>query len=110
MALSPGQARIRGERVECVEVCLSPRAAYALLGVSPGELHGSLIGLEDLWGRHERRFRERLTDATTWQERLAPTDEFLRKLAAGAPSMSPEAAAAWDTIVARRGRIEAVAD
>lgn len=46
-----------------------------------------------------------MTDAATWQERLALTDEFLVKRAAGAPSMSPEVAAAWDTIVARRGRI-----
>ncbi|GGT34124.1 AraC family transcriptional regulator [Streptomyces kurssanovii] len=104
-SLSPGPARIRGERVECVEVCLSPRAAYALLGVSPRELDGSVTALEDLWGRHERSLREQLTEATTWQERLALTDEFLTKRAAGAPSMSPEVAAAWDTIVARRGRI-----
>ncbi|MEV0123233.1 AraC family transcriptional regulator [Streptomyces sp. NPDC050703] len=104
-SLSPGPARVRGERVECVEVSLSPRAAYALLGVSPRELDGSVTALEDLWGRHERRLREQLTDATTWQERLALTDEFLAKRAAGAPSMSPEVAAAWNTIVARRGRI-----
>lgn len=104
-SLSPGPARIRGERVECVEVCLSPRAAYALLGVPPRELDGSVTALEDLWGRHERRLREQLTDAPTWQERLALTDEFLRRRAEGAPSMSPEVATAWDTIVARRGRI-----
>ncbi|RSS59214.1 helix-turn-helix transcriptional regulator [Streptomyces sp. WAC01280] len=104
-SLSPGPARIRGERVECVEVCLSPRAAYALLGVSPLELDGSVTGLEDVWGRHERRLREQLTDATTWQERLALTDEFLTKRAAGARPMSTEVAAAWDTIVARRGRV-----
>lgn len=36
-ALSPGSARIRGERVECIEMRLSPRAAYELLGVSPYE-------------------------------------------------------------------------
>ncbi|MFE2294186.1 helix-turn-helix domain-containing protein [Streptomyces sp. NPDC059452] len=103
--LSPGPAHIRGERVACVEVCLSPRAAHALLGVPPRELDGSVTVLEDLWGRHARLLRERLTDATTWQERLALTDAFLARRAAGAPSMSPEVAAAWDTIVARRGRI-----
>ncbi|WP_406082765.1 helix-turn-helix transcriptional regulator [Streptomyces zaomyceticus] len=104
-SLSPGPARIRGERIECVEVCLSPRAAYALLGVSPRELDGSVTPLDDLWGRHERRLREQLTDATTWHERLALMDGFLTKRASGAPPMSPEVAAAWDTIVARRGRI-----
>ncbi|GAA2223220.1 helix-turn-helix domain-containing protein [Streptomyces amakusaensis] len=104
-ALSPGPVRIRGERVECLEVRLSPRAAYALLGVSPRELDGSVTGLEELWGRHERVLRERLTDAATWRERLALMDGFLLGRAAGAPSMSPEVAAAWDTIVARRGRV-----
>ncbi|MEU3727921.1 AraC family transcriptional regulator [Streptomyces sp. NPDC033538] len=104
-ALSPGPARIRGEHVECVEVCLSPRAAYALLGVPPRELDGSVTGLEDLWGPQERRLRERLTETAKWSERLALTDEFLTRRAAEAPAMSPEVAAAWDTIVARRGRV-----
>ncbi|MFF8835685.1 helix-turn-helix transcriptional regulator [Streptomyces sp. NPDC015130] len=104
-SLSPGRARIRGEQVECVEVLLSPRASYALLGVPPHELDGSITGLEDVWGRDERRLREQLSEAGTWQRRLALTDEFLVKRAAGAPSMSPEVAAAWDTIVARRGRV-----
>ncbi|WP_405190706.1 helix-turn-helix domain-containing protein [Streptomyces anulatus] len=104
-ALSPGPARIRGENVTCVEVCLPPLAAHAVLGVSPRELDGSVNGLEDLWGRHARLLREQLTDATTWQERLALTDTFLAKRAAGTPSVSPEVAAAWDTIVARRGRV-----
>ncbi|MFD7015274.1 helix-turn-helix domain-containing protein [Streptomyces sp. NPDC059928] len=104
-ALSPGPARIRGERVECIEMRLSPRAAYALLGVSLRELDGTVTDLEDLWGRHERHLREELTDTTTWQERLSLMEEFLMKRAARAPSMAPEVAAAWDSIVAHRGRI-----
>jgi AraC-like DNA-binding protein len=104
-ALSPGAHRIRGERVECIELLLSPRAASALLGVSPGELNGSVTSLEDLWGRHERRLREQLAAAATWQERLILMGGFLRKRASRAPSMSPEVAAAWDSIVAHRGRI-----
>ncbi|MFF3019421.1 helix-turn-helix transcriptional regulator [Streptomyces sp. NPDC057939] len=104
-SLLPGPARIHGERVECVEVALSPRAAYGLLGVSPLELDGSITGLEDLWGRHARLLREQLADTTPWQERLALTDGFLRRRAAEAPPMAAEVAAAWDTIVAGRGRV-----
>ncbi|MFD7395708.1 helix-turn-helix domain-containing protein [Streptomyces virginiae] len=104
-SLSPGPARIRGEGVECVEVALSPRAAYALLGVSPLELDGSITGLEDLWGRHARLLREQLADTASWQERLALTDGFLRQRAAGAPPMAAEVAAAWDAIVAGRGQV-----
>ncbi|MFJ3516189.1 MULTISPECIES: helix-turn-helix transcriptional regulator [unclassified Streptomyces] len=104
-SLSPGPARIRGEGVECVEVALSPRTAYALLGVSPLELDGSITGLEDLWGRHARLLREQLADTASWQERLALTDGFLRQRAEGAPPMAAEVAAAWDAIVAGRGRV-----
>ncbi|UUY52655.1 helix-turn-helix transcriptional regulator (plasmid) [Streptomyces yangpuensis] len=104
-ALSPGPARIRGEGVECVEMALSPRAAYALLGVSPLELDGSVTGLEDLWGRHARLLREQLADTASWQGRLALTDGFLRRRAAGAPPMAAEVAAAWDAIVTGRGRV-----
>ncbi|MFA7767843.1 helix-turn-helix domain-containing protein [Streptomyces sp. NRRL S-448] len=104
-SLSPRLAHIRGEGVECVEVALSPRAAYTLLGVSPLELDGSITGLEDLWGRHARLLREQLSDTASWQERLALTDGFLRRRAAGAPPMAAEVAAAWDAIVAGRGRV-----
>lgn len=104
-SLAPGPARIRGEGVECVEVALSPRAAYVLLGVSPLELEGSITGLEDLWGRHARLLREHLADTASWEERLALTDGFLRRRAAGAPPMAAEVAAAWGAIVAGRGRV-----
>ncbi|GHB67474.1 AraC family transcriptional regulator [Streptomyces cirratus] len=103
--MSPGPARIRGERVECIEMRLSPRAAYAVLGASPRELDRSITGLEDLWGRHERHLREQLTDSTTWQQRLGLMDDFLMKRAERGPTMTPEVAAAWDHIVARRGRV-----
>jgi AraC-like DNA-binding protein len=104
-SLSPGPARIRGERVECIEMRLSPRAAYALLGASPRELQGSVIALEDLWGHDEQRLRERLIDAKTWQERRTLMDAYLAKRIAHAPSMAPEVVAAWDQIVAHRGRV-----
>ncbi|MCM2387287.1 helix-turn-helix domain-containing protein [Streptomyces albipurpureus] len=104
-ALSPGPVRVRGERVECIEVRLPPRAAHAVLGISPRELDGSVVGLEDLWGRHGRILPERLADAATWQERLTLTEGFLAGRATRAPSMAPEVDGAWNTIVARRGRI-----
>ncbi|MEU9098607.1 helix-turn-helix domain-containing protein [Streptomyces sp. NPDC048361] len=104
-SLVPGASRIRGERVECVELHLSPPAAYALLGVAPLELASSVTGLDELWGRHERYLREQLADVSSWRERLPLMDEFLRRRAARAPSMAPEVAAAWGHIVASRGRV-----
>ncbi|MCT9092512.1 helix-turn-helix domain-containing protein [Streptomyces sp. ASQP_92] len=103
--LSPGPARVRGERVECVEMRLSPPAAYTLLGVSPNELTRPVISLEDVWGPAERRLREQLAEGATWQERLVLVDEFLMRRAAQAPAMASEVAAVWDHIVACRGRV-----
>ncbi|MFF5970302.1 helix-turn-helix domain-containing protein [Streptomyces sp. NPDC012769] len=104
-SLSPGPARIRGRDVECIEMCLTPGAAYALLGVSPLELEGTVVGLEDLWGRGERQLRERLAAATAWQERFTLVGEFLARRAARGPAMTPEVAGVWDTIVANGGRV-----
>ncbi len=103
--LAPGPARVRGERVECIEMRLSPPAAYALLGVAPSDLTRPVISLEDVWGRQERRLREQLAEGATWQERLALVDEFLLRRAARAPAMTFEVAAVWDHIVARRGQV-----
>ncbi|MFG3280519.1 helix-turn-helix domain-containing protein [Streptomyces sp. NPDC048111] len=102
---SPGPARVRGRHVECVEMRLSPSAAYSLLGVSPGELAAPVVSLEELWGRSAQRLRGQLSESASWQQRLALMDEFLVARAARAPSMAPEVAAAWDHIVARRGRV-----
>lgn len=104
-SLSPGPARIRGRDVECIEMCLSPGAAYALLGVSPHELEGAVVGLEDLWGRQERQLRERVAAATAWQERFMLVSDFLARQAARGPSITPEVAGVWDTIVAHGGRV-----
>ncbi|WP_225987511.1 hypothetical protein [Streptomyces spectabilis] len=48
-ALTPGPARIRGERGECVEVTCHP-GAYAVLGVSPCELDESVTGASKTCG------------------------------------------------------------
>ncbi|MFE9118311.1 helix-turn-helix domain-containing protein [Streptomyces sp. NPDC007172] len=103
--LSPGRARVRGERVECVEMRLTPPAAYALLGVAPGELDRPAISLEDVWGRSGQLLREQVSQCAAWQQRLVLVDEFLGRRAAVAPSLTPEVAAVWDHIVASRGRV-----
>lgn len=103
--LSPGEARIRGERVDCVEVRMSPVSAYSLLGVAPIDLDGGVFGLEDLWGRHEPRLHEQLTAAGSWNDRFALVDAFLMRRHASAPSMDAEVVASWERIVSRRGQV-----
>ncbi len=102
--LVPGIRQVRAERVECVEVRMSPTAAYRLLGVAPSDLDGAMVGPTDLWGSAAPLLREQLAETTTWAERFAVTAKFL---AAGqtARTADPEVAACWERIVADRGAV-----
>jgi AraC-like DNA-binding protein len=101
-----GTMRVRSERVECVEVRLSPARAYALLGVPPTDLGCAVVGLEDLWGRRAMWLRERLADAVTWEERFALTRSFLMQCDEPTRTLDPEVVASWDRIVASRGQVK----
>jgi AraC-like DNA-binding protein len=100
-----GTVRIRSERVECVEVRLSPVRAYSLLGVAPTDLGCTVVGLEDIWGRRALWLRERLADALTWEERFALTRSFLAQCDEPKRTPHPEVVASWDRVVACRGQV-----
>ncbi len=108
---SGGAVRVRGENVECLQVRLSPLVARAVLGASPAELDGAVVSLDDLWGREASRIRERLGDASSWQERFALTDALLARRYSAAPPVDPEVAWAWHRIIGSRGlaRVDALA-
>ncbi|GAA5143232.1 helix-turn-helix domain-containing protein [Pseudonocardia adelaidensis] len=96
--------RVRAEGVECVQIRLSPLAAHSVLGLPLKELRGSVIALDDLWGRDTLRLRERLHDARTWTERFALIDtELIPRIRAGR-TVDPEVAWAWRQILASNGR------
>ncbi|PJM98607.1 AraC family transcriptional regulator [Streptomyces sp. CB01201] len=96
--------QVRAEGVECVQMRLSPLVAHPVLGLPLAELSGSIIALDELWGRDTPRLRERLHHARTWPERFALIDtELLTRLRAGRP-VDPEVAWAWRQIVASHGR------
>jgi hypothetical protein len=90
-----GTMRVRSERVECVEVRLSPARAYASLGVPPTDLGCAVVGLEDLWGRRAMWLRERLADAVTWEERFALTRSFLMQCDEPTRTLDPEVIPHW---------------
>ncbi|WTO60072.1 helix-turn-helix domain-containing protein [Streptomyces sp. NBC_00212] len=108
---SGGAVRARGENVECVQVRLSPVIARAVLGVSPADLDGAVVPLDDLWGREASRIRERLGDVSPWRDRFALTDALLAGRHEAGPSVDPEVAWAWHWIVSSRGlaRVDALA-
>lgn len=96
--------QVRAEGVECVQIRLSPLSAYPVLGLPLAQLRGSVIALDDLWGRDTPRLRERLHRARTWPERFALIDtELSTRLHAGS-LVDPEVAWAWRQIVAGHGR------
>lgn len=103
--LSPGAARIRGARVDCVEIQMSPVSAYSLLGVSLTDLDGGVFALEELWGRQEPLLREQLHGAREWDDRFALLHGFLARRHEPAPSMDPEVVVSWESIISRRGRV-----
>ncbi|MEV6039592.1 helix-turn-helix domain-containing protein [Nonomuraea sp. NPDC052116] len=102
---SGGAVRARGENVECVQVRLSPAIARAVLDISPADLDGAVVALDDLWGREASRIRERLSEVSSWQERFALTDALLARRHEAGPPVDPEVAWAWQRIVAGRGRV-----
>ncbi|MFI6739698.1 helix-turn-helix domain-containing protein [Nonomuraea sp. NPDC050451] len=102
---SGGAVLARGENVECVQVRLSPAIARAVLGVSPAELGGAVVALDDLWGREASRIRERLSEVSSWQDRFAFMDALLARRHEAGPPVDPEVAWAWRRIVAGRGLV-----
>lgn len=105
LGFGPGAVQVRGENFEAVQVRLSPIVARAVLGVSPADLDGAVVALDDLWGRQASRIREQLSDASSWEERFALTDALLaRRRQAGSP-VDPEVAWAWHRILVGRGQV-----
>ncbi|MFI0408883.1 helix-turn-helix domain-containing protein [Actinomadura sp. 3N508] len=105
LGFGSGGMRVRGEDFEAVQVRLSPLVAHAILGVSPAELDGGVIALDDLWGREASRIAERMAASPSWEERFALMGAFLaRRRDTGSP-VAPEVAWAWKRIVGGRGLV-----
>ncbi|MFD4444004.1 helix-turn-helix domain-containing protein [Nocardia sp. NPDC058519] len=102
--LYPGIRRVHAPRVECVEVRISPIAAYRLLGVAPTDLAATLIGPADIWGSAAPLLREQLAETATWAERFAVTAKLLADRES-TRTADPEVAACWHRIVADKGDV-----
>jgi AraC-like DNA-binding protein len=90
---------------ECLQVRLSPVVVQAALGASPAELHQTVVGLEEVWGRDAERIRDQLRDAASWEDRFAITESMLMRRQQAGPSVDPEIARAWERIVGHGGRV-----
>lgn len=105
LGFGPDAVRVRGENFEAVQVRLSPLVARAVLGVSPADLDGAVVALDDVWGRQASRVREQLNDASSWEERFALTDALLARRRQAASPVDPEVAWAWHRILVGRGQV-----
>ena len=103
--LMPGPARLRGVAIAAVQVRLSPLSAQSVFGVSPTELDGAAIGLDDLWGRQASLIREQLAEAPSWDARFRLVEDLLVDRQQARSTVDPEVAFCWEQIVAGRGQI-----
>jgi AraC-like DNA-binding protein len=104
--LAPRGARGRGlaGSFACLQVRLSPVVAHAVLG-SSSELGGTLVALDDLWGRDAVRVQEQLRNARSWDDRFAIAEAALARRHDPGRAVDPEVAFCWAQMVASRGRV-----
>jgi AraC-like DNA-binding protein len=103
--LEPIGAAGRGPQdFECLQVRLSPVVAHAVLGAC-AELSGTVVALDDLWGREAVRIQERLRAAASWEDRFAIAEGVIARRQETGRSVDPEVAFAWGQMAASRGRV-----
>ena len=104
VGLAPGCVRGRSRDIECLQVRMSPVVAHTAFGASP-EISGTVVALDDLWGRDASQLRERLRVAGSWDERFAVAEAALARRQEAGRAVDPEVAFAWGQMVRSRGRV-----
>jgi AraC-like DNA-binding protein len=75
-----------------------------VLGAST-ELSGTVVSLEDVWGRDAGRVEDRLRAAASWDERFTIAVEILGRRLGARPPVDPEVAYTWRRTLTSRGRV-----
>jgi AraC-like DNA-binding protein len=105
VGLAPSAVRVHGrEECECLQVRLSPVAAQAVFGAA-SELDGTVVGLDELWGRDAARTHEQLRAAGSWSDRFAIAEVALARRHDAGRAVDREIAFAWGQMVCSRGRV-----
>src|SRR5690348_2162404 len=104
--LAPIGAAGRGgaQSFECLQVRLSPVTAHAVLG-DCAQLSGTIVALDDLWGRETARIQEQVSAAASWEDRFAIAESALVRRQEAGRAVDPEVAFAWRQLLATRGQI-----
>jgi AraC-like DNA-binding protein len=90
-----------------VQLALTPAAARVLLGLPPGELGSTVVGLDTLLGRPARELTEQLRAAPSWDERFDLLEQLLlrRLRSAVQHDVQPEVGWAWQRLLDSGGAI-----
>jgi AraC-like DNA-binding protein len=104
VGLLPGDLRAAGSGIYCLQIRLQPVAAAAVFGAST-ELNGTMVALDELWGRDAGRAEDRLRAATSWDERFTIAAEILGRRLGARPPIDPEVAYTWRRTITSRGRV-----
>jgi AraC-like DNA-binding protein len=64
-------------RLSIVGVHFKPGGSAALFKLPAGELHNEIISLDELWQGRSAELRERLLEASTWDDRCLILEQFL---------------------------------
>jgi AraC-like DNA-binding protein len=78
-----------------IQLGLTPAASRALLGVPPGELASTVVGLDDVLGTPARVLTERLREAPTWVHRFDLLETLLLEQWADPPAAETRAEVGW---------------
>ena len=103
--LAPGNVRVRGRDIECLQMRLSPVVAHAVLGGASAELGGTVVTLDDLWGRDATRTQEQLRAAASWDDRFAIAEAALARRHEAGRAVDREVAFVWRQMVTSRGQV-----
>jgi AraC-like DNA-binding protein len=102
--MAPGSVRGCGRDVDLLQVRLSPVVAHAVLGAT-SELGGTVVALEELWGREAVRTQEQLHAVGSWEDRFAVVEAALARRQQAGPVVDPEVAFVWAQMVTSRGHV-----
>ncbi|MFD2348210.1 AraC family transcriptional regulator [Nonomuraea ferruginea] len=103
VGLLPGDFRATGRGVgQCLQIRFEPVAAAAVFGASI-ELTGTLVALEDVWGRDAEQAEDKLRAASSWDERFTIVADILGWRLRARPPVHPEVAYTWRRTLTSRG-------
>lgn len=97
---------VQPSRQSGVQLAVRPWAARALFGVPASELSGQVVEGTDVLGASTATLHERLRELTSWSQRFAAVDGYLRRRVAEAERRArprAEVMEAWRRIARRRG-------